>query len=84
MGTTNRTTALTKVNTWTLEACGNLKRQNVEVFAVLLGADTAANRKLYSDCATTPQHYYPTNDVSQLDGVFKKIASRIAKLYVTQ
>lgn len=84
MGTTNRNTALTNVNTWTLSACDNLKRQNVEVFAVLLGADTAANRKLYTSCATSDQHYFPTNDVSQLDSVFKKIASRIAKLYVTQ
>jgi Flp pilus assembly protein TadG len=82
-GTTNRNTALTQVNTWTLAACTSLKAQEVEVFTVLLGADTAANRTLYSKCATTPEHYYPTSDVSQLDGVFKKIAARIAKLYVT-
>ncbi|WP_235897616.1 hypothetical protein [Neoaquamicrobium microcysteis] len=82
-GTTNRNNALTQVNNWTLEACNSLKAQDVEIFTVLLGADTAANRTLYSKCATTPEHYYPTNDVSQLDGVFKRIASRIAKLYVT-
>ena len=80
---TDRGRALTKVNTWTLEACTSLKAKNVEVFTVLLGADTQANRNLYTKCATTPDHYYPTNDVSQLDGVFKKIAARIAKLYVT-
>lgn len=83
MGTTNRNNALTQVNTWTLDACTSLKGQGVEVFTVLLGADTPANRTLYSKCATTPEHYYPTSDVSQLDSVFKKIASRIAKLYIT-
>lgn len=82
--TTNRNTALTQVNTWTLDACETLKAQEVEIFTVLLGADTPANRKLYTECATSDQHYFATNDVSQLDGVFKKIASRIAKLYVTQ
>lgn len=82
-GTTNRNTALTQVNNWTLEACNMLKAQDVEIFTVLLGADTAANRALYTKCATTADHYYATNDVSQLDGVFKRIASRIAKLYVT-
>lgn len=82
-GTTNRNTALTTVNNWTLEACSSLKAKDVEVFTVLLGADTAANRKLYSECATIPQNYFPTNDVSELDAVFKKIASRIAKLYIT-
>ena len=80
---TDRGKALTQVNTWTLEVCENLKDNDVEIFTVLLGADTKANRTLYTACATTPDHYYPTSDVSQLDLVFKKIASRIAKLYVT-
>ena len=82
-GTTNRNTALGNVNTMTLDVCTNLKSKGVEIFTVLLGADTAANRTLYSKCATTPEHYYPTSNVSQLDTVFRKIASRIAKLYVT-
>lgn len=82
-GTTNRSTALGNVNTWTQTMCTNLKAKNVEIFTVLLGADTAANRTLYSKCATTPDHYYPTSDVSELDTVFRKIATRIAKLYVT-
>ena len=80
---TNRGNALTQVNDWTLEACTKLKAEGVEIFTVLLGADTQANRKLYTKCATTAEHYYPTSDVSQLDAVFRKIASRIAKLYVT-
>lgn len=83
LGTTNRSTALGNVNTWTQTMCTNLKAKNVEIFTVLLGADTAANRTLYSKCATTPDHYYPTSDVSELDTVFRKIATRIAKLYVT-
>jgi Flp pilus assembly protein TadG len=83
VGTTNRGAALTKVNDFTLDACANLKAQGVEVFTVLLGADTQANRTLYSRCASIPENYYPTSDVSQLDTVFRKIASRIAKLYVT-
>ena len=80
---TNRGRALTKVNEWTLSVCEDLKSKEVEIFTVLLGADTQANRTLYTKCATTPEHYYPTSDVSQLDAVFKKIAARIAKLYVT-
>lgn len=82
-GETDRGKALTKVNTMTLDVCTSLKAKGIEVFTVLLGADTQANRTLYSKCATTPEHYYPTSDVNQLDVVFKKIAARIAKLYVT-
>src|SRR5690606_6242268 len=42
-GTTNRGAALTNVNTMTKTMCTNLKAKQVEVFTVLLGADTAAN-----------------------------------------
>ncbi|WP_367929399.1 pilus assembly protein TadG-related protein [Aquamicrobium sp.] len=83
LGETDRSKALSKVNTMTKDVCTDLKSKSVEIFTVLLGADTAANRKLYSECATTTEHYYPTSDVSELDTVFRKIASRIAKLYVT-
>lgn len=82
-GKVKRNEALSQVNTWTKDACTNLKNQDVEIFTVLLGADTPANRTLYTECATVPENYYPTSDVSELDTVFRKIASRIAKLYVT-
>ncbi len=83
VGETDRGKALGKVNTMTQSVCTDLKSKSVEIFTVLLGADTAANRTLYTKCATTPDHYYPTSNVSELDAVFRKIAARIAKLYVT-
>jgi len=83
MGTTNRNTALTNVNTWTQTMCTTLKDQDVQIFTVLLGADTAANRALYSQCASTPANYYPTSDVSQLKAVFQKIGTAVAQLSLT-
>lgn len=82
-GTTNRGKALTGVNTWTQTMCTALKDNGVKVFAVLLGADTQANRKLYSACASSPSYYYPTSDVSELQSVFAKIGSEVAQLYLT-
>jgi Flp pilus assembly protein TadG len=83
MGTTNRSTALINVNTWTQSMCTSLKNQDVQIFTVLLGADTAANRTLYSTCASTPANYYPTSDVSQLKSVFQKIGTAVAQLSLT-
>lgn len=83
MGTTNRGSALTNVNTWTQTMCTRLKDQDVQIFTVLLGADTAANRELYSKCASTPENYYPTDDLTQLKVVFEKIGSAVARLYLT-
>ena len=82
-GTTNRSKALTQVNTWTQSMCTDLKDKGVKVFAVLLGADTAANRSLYSQCVSSPSYYYPTSDVSDLQKVFTKIGSTVAQLYLT-
>ncbi|MEI5677456.1 VWA domain-containing protein [Mesorhizobium sp. CGMCC 1.15528] len=85
MGTSSstRATALTNVNTWTDAMCTRLKNQGVKVFTVVLGADTAANRKLYSGCASTPANYYPTKDATQLKAAFDNIAYAITDLYVT-
>jgi len=83
MGSTNRNTALTNVNTYTLAVCTALKAQDVRVFTVLLGADTAANRTLYSKCASNPSDYYPTSDVSTLEATFKKIGAAVASLQMT-
>jgi Flp pilus assembly protein TadG len=85
MSTSNstRANALTNVNTWTDAMCTRLKNQGVKVFTVVLGADTAANRKLYSGCASTPANYYPTKDATQLKAAFDNIAYAITQLYVT-
>jgi hypothetical protein len=79
----DRGRALTQVNDWTLAACEDLKSRGVEVFTVLLGADTAANRTLYTKCASSAQNYFPTSNVSQLTEVFSKIAARITRLYLS-
>ncbi|HEV7252850.1 MAG TPA: pilus assembly protein [Mesorhizobium sp.] len=81
-GTTHRATALGNVNKWTQTMCTRLKNEGVQVFTVLLGADTPANRDLYSKCASTPEQYYPTKDMTQLRPIFEKIARRVAKLHV--
>jgi Flp pilus assembly protein TadG len=82
MGTTSRNSALGKVNEWTQTMCTRLKEQDVEVFTVMLGADTKANRELYSKCASSPANYYPTKDVSELKDVFRRIGTVVAQLYL--
>jgi Flp pilus assembly protein TadG len=83
LGSTERAKALTNVNTLTSTMCTNLKDKGVRVFTVVLGADTAANRTLYSGCASTPANYYPTKDATQLKAAFDNIAYAITDLYVT-
>ncbi|MDQ6435100.1 pilus assembly protein [Mesorhizobium sp. LHD-90] len=83
MLTTDKGRAVTQVNTWTSTMCTELKKQNVQIFTILLGADSAANRKLYGDCASKPEYYFGTNDPTKLKAIFGNIASIIAKLQFT-
>jgi Flp pilus assembly protein TadG len=82
-GSDNQSTAARNVDGWTLDVCQKLKNNEVQVYTVLLQADTAANRTLYTKCASSPTNYYPTNDVSQLQSVFLNIGSKISQLRLT-
>jgi Flp pilus assembly protein TadG len=79
----NRSKALTNVNNMTQAMCTKLKQQGVKVFTVVFGADTAANRDLYSNCASSPDNYYMTKSQDQLKAAFQNIAFSITQLYVT-
>jgi Flp pilus assembly protein TadG len=83
-GKINQGQAAREVDGWVKANCDLLNAREVEIFTILLQSDTAANRALYSHCATYPQNYYPTNDVSQLESVFRSIANSVAGLHFTQ
>lgn len=83
MGATANAAALQKVNEATALVCEKLKSQKVTVYTVVLGADTTANRKLYSACATTPAYYFPAKNASELKVAFQTIANSISALLVT-
>jgi Flp pilus assembly protein TadG len=86
-GSTNQGTAARTVDTWTKANCTMLKNNGVEIYTVLLQSDGANNRALYGSanggCASAPENYFPTNDVSQLDSVFARIGSMVAQLHFT-
>jgi len=46
--------AARNVDGWTKAVCTQLKSQDVEIYTIVLQADTVANRALYSACATDP------------------------------
>lgn len=84
MGSPNHATALTKVNAMTENVCIRLKNQGVIIYTVVLDANiSVANRKLYSDCATTPANFFPTKNTAELRAAFQAIANSISPLYIT-
>ncbi|TPW26274.1 TadE/TadG family type IV pilus assembly protein [Pararhizobium mangrovi] len=81
--TTSKGTAVSHVDDWTKTVCANLRSKNVDIYAVLLNADTNSNRKLYRDnCVTDPANYYAVDNASDLESVFKDIGNQLTQLYL--
>ena len=82
-GSDNQTTAARNVDGWTRSVCTQLKNEGVQIYTMVLQSDTAANRALYSACASDPSDYYAVNDPTKLPNVFQQIASEFSKLQLT-
>ncbi|MGX7872200.1 pilus assembly protein TadG-related protein [Mesorhizobium sp. ORM6] len=59
-GSDNQTTAARNVDGWTKSVCTQLKNQGVQIYTMVLQSDTAANRTLYSTCASTRATIMPS------------------------
>ncbi|MDF2388511.1 hypothetical protein JMG10_44235 [Nostoc ellipsosporum NOK] len=82
-GSDNQTTAARNVDGWTKSVCTQLKNQGVQIYTMVLQSDTAANRALYSACASDPSGYYAVNDPAKLPNVFQQIANKFSRLQLT-
>lgn len=82
-GSDNQTTAARNVDGWTKSVCTQLKDEGVQIYTMVLQSDTAANRALYSACASNPSDYYAVNDPTKLPNVFLQIANKFTKLQLT-
>ncbi|TPI19455.1 pilus assembly protein [Mesorhizobium sp. B4-1-1] len=82
-GSSNQTTAARNVDGWTKDVCTQLKSQGVQIYTMVLQADTAANRSLYSACASDPSDYYAVEDPAKLPNVFRTIANKFSRLQLT-
>ncbi|MER9946707.1 pilus assembly protein [Mesorhizobium sp. M0047] len=82
-GSDNQTTAARNVDGWTKSVCTQLKSEGVQIYTMVLQSDTAANRTLYSACASNPSDYYAVNDPTKLPNVFLQIANKFTKLQLT-
>lgn len=82
-GSSNQAAAARNVDGWTKDVCTQLKSQGVQIYTMVLQADTAANRSLYSACASDPSDYYAVEDPAKLPNVFQTIAHKFSRLQLT-
>ncbi len=83
-GASDQTAAARNVDGWVSQLCSAVKSRGVLLYAITLEADTAANRALYSPCASRPEMYYPSPSATQLSGIFANIAQQLIALKLTK
>jgi Flp pilus assembly protein TadG len=73
-----------QTNDWTLEACNEAKKADVEIFTISFGTDISETAKdIVESCATNPEHYFDAKDASTLKKAFEEIAYRVSATYLS-
>jgi nitric oxide reductase activation protein len=75
-----RTGSSSAIDARTRLACANAKAQGIVVYSVRV---IEGNRDLLRECASSPANYYEVSAASQLDAVFRTIASQIGSIRLT-
>ena len=67
----------------TLTACGNIKKDGIEVFTIRLEMPDVETGTLLKNCASKPENYFDAPSRTQLDGIFKSIKKEIMRVRLT-
>lgn len=85
LGTTNQSTAETRLNTRTDDVCDRMKANNVIIYTIALGTNlSTTSRNLLRDCATSPDYYFLSPTTNDLQNIFRQIGDSLASLRVSQ
>jgi Flp pilus assembly protein TadG len=68
---------------WTLKACSEAKKADVEVYTISFGTDVSAAAKgVVKSCATDAKHYFDAKDAAALSAAFSAIAARVNGMFL--
>lgn len=79
LGTTNGSTASTRINERMTLLCNNIKARGIVIYTITLGT-AGATQALYRNCATSPAHYFHAPSSAQLRASFQEIGSQLSNL----
>lgn len=84
LGTTNSSTAVTKLNTKLSTVCTAMKQQGILVYTILFDLNNASVGTLMKNCATSPDYYFESPDEATLQKAFKTIGDSLANLRISR
>jgi hypothetical protein len=85
LGTTNQATAVSRLDSRTLEVCNTMKANGVVIYTIGLGTQiSTAGQNLLRSCATNPSYYFASPTTSQLQTIFAQIGDSLANLRISK
>ena len=84
LGTTNQTTAETRLDQRLTTICTNMKNKNIYVYTISFGTITTSSQTMLRNCATQADFYFDSPDSATLQTAFHAIADSLSDLRVSK
>lgn len=82
-GATSQGNAERALNNWTLDMCGRMKRQEIEIFTVVYNETAQSVQDMFRTCASRAENFYMTNNTAGLESAFASIGRQMSALRLT-
>ncbi len=83
LGTTNSSTAVTRLNDRLSSVCTSMKAQGILVYTVVFDLNSSSVATLMRNCASSPDHYFDSPDEATLKKAFRTIGDSLANLRIS-
>ncbi|MGE0661349.1 MAG: vWA domain-containing protein [Reyranellaceae bacterium] len=80
LGTTNKSTATSRINSRMASLCTALKQTGVIIYTIVLQVNNSATQQLYEGCASKPEYYFLSPSSNDLAAIFRQIATQLSNL----
>ncbi len=84
LGTTNSSTAVTRLNTKLSTVCTNMKAQNIVVYTILFQETDTTIKNLLRTCASNPDYFFDSPTEAALQTAFNTIGDSLANLRLSR
>jgi Flp pilus assembly protein TadG len=80
LGTTSNATATTEVDNRMTALCTAMKAQNIIIYTIVVEVPSDPTKLLYRNCATKPEFAFVAPQASDLQAIFRQIATQLTNL----
>ncbi len=84
LGTTNQTTAESRLDTRLGQVCTSMKNNNIIVYTVSFGTISSSSATMLRNCATQSDYYFASPTSADLQTAFRTIGDSLANLRVSK